>query len=83
MDDEDSLEKVLKNRKSLLDTHTGSGMTYDFIFRPPAGILNSIKPLAPKFEMIISFDRAVSDLSLISTKANSKEPLAGKEWFYM
>jgi len=73
------LTKVVENRESLIDTHNGTSTTYDFIFRPPAGILNSIKPLAPKFEMIISFDRAVSDLSLINSKADGTEPMSGKE----
>ena len=55
---EESLKLITTNRASLLQS-TGDTVLYDFLFRPPAGILNSIKPLAPKFEVVISFDSRV------------------------
>lgn len=48
---------------------------FDLLFRPPVGILNSTKPLLPKTDMVISFDRAVSDLALISKTADAENPL--------
>ena len=41
-------------------------ITYDFLFRPPTGILNSTKPLLPKSEMILTLDRAYGDIALIN-----------------
>ena len=75
---QDKMDIIANNRRSEMDVQTGNSTTYDFLFRPPAGILNSIKPLAPKFEMIISFDRAISDLSLINKATDSTESLTGK-----
>ena len=51
---------------------------YELLFRPPVGILNSKIPLAPKTELIISFDRADSSLALISKVANTENPFEGK-----
>ena len=75
--DEETLRLITSNRKSLI-TSSGPTVSYDFLFRPPAGILNSIKPLAPKFELVISFDRATSDLSLINGIDNHDEPTKGQ-----
>ena len=68
---------ITANRKSMLDS-TGDTVLYDFLFRPPSGLLNSVKPLPPKFELTISFDRAQSDLSLINAAENHAEPMSGK-----
>ena len=51
---------------------------YEILFRPPTGILNSKTPLAPKTELIISFDRADSALALISKTVDAENPLEGK-----
>ena len=51
---------------------------YELLFRPPTGILNCRTPLAPKTELIISFDRADSSLALISKVAETENPLEGK-----
>ena len=48
---------------------------FDLLFRPPIGILNSTKPLLPKTDMVLSFDRAISDLALISKTADGENPL--------
>ena len=51
---------------------------FELLFRPPVGILNSSKPLLPKTDMVLSFDRAVSDLALISKTVNGENPLANE-----
>ena len=68
------------SRASLRDINSPSEalVTYDFIFRPPCGLLNSKKPLITGTEMTLSFDRAVSDLSLIAKKDVSTSKLLGK-----
>ena len=62
------LGMVEDTRQSLRES-TGDVITYDLLFRPPTGILNSSKPLMPKKEFILSFDRAPADLALIDKKA--------------
>ena len=71
-------DSTASSRKSLVDVHTSGHQTYEFLFRPAVGILNSLKPLATDFEMTISFDRAVSDLALINKTSGSTEALSGK-----
>ena len=63
--DSDQFAKIDGMRKSL-STYSGDTITYNFLYRPPMGILNSTKPLLPNSELIITFDRANSDLSLIA-----------------
>ena len=75
--DPDSLERVEKSRKTLSTTSTSTHETYNFIFRPACGILNSTKPLLPKTELILSFDRCVADIGLIS-KTSGNNDLDGK-----
>lgn len=74
---QEQLAAITDSRQSLRSS-TGNVVTYDLLFRPPAGILNSAKPLMPKKELVLSFDRAPSELGLINKKADSNEPLAGK-----
>lgn len=78
--DSATLAEVRANRKPIVDDIYAQGATvpYEFLFRPPAGILNSIKPLPPKFEFLISFDRAPSDLGLINAIQSHDEPESGK-----
>lgn len=76
-DGDKRLEKILERRLSCVKS-SGSTTTYDLLFKPPSGILNSTKPLLPKTEMIISFDRASSELALLSKATDGLEPLAGK-----
>ena len=71
------LGKVESTRSSLRAS-TGNSVTYDLLFRPPSGILNSSKPLMPKKELILSFDRATSELGLINKSSESESSLAGK-----
>ena len=73
----DATAKLEKSRESHLST-AGNMVTYDLLFKPPSGILNSSKPLLPKTEMIISFDRASSELALINKEQAYESPLAGK-----
>ena len=79
-DEQDTTTKttVQTNRLSLLNANQDNTVSYDFLFRPPAGILNSIKPLAPNFELKIALDRAPSDLCLLNSEPNHAEPLSGK-----
>ena len=51
---------------------------YELLFRPPVGILNSTKPLLPKTEFVLSFDRAVSDLAMIKKTIAAENPLDGE-----
>ena len=71
-------DAIKELRKSLRTSSDPTMTSYDLIFRPPFGILNSKKPLLPKTEMILSFDRANSELSLINMEANTTHSLAGK-----
>ena len=71
-------ELTTGNRESLRSKKSGASyQTYDLIFRPPSGILNSKLPLLPNTELIISFDRAISDLSLISKVADMDSDILG------
>ncbi len=77
LSDADSLATVEKSRKTLSTTSTNTHETYNFIFRPACGILNSSKPLPPKTELILSFDRCSADFGLISKSSDSGD-LSGK-----
>jgi len=68
----------LEGTRKSLRVSTGNMVTYDLLFRPPSGILNSAKPLMPKKEIILSFDRATSELGLINKSSESEGVLAGK-----
>ena len=72
-----SMAEAEKSRESLSSTSTQTHQTYNFIFRPACGILNSTKPLAPKSELNLSFDRCTADMSLID-KADNGVDLSGK-----
>ena len=74
----DALTKVEKSRQSYITSANSAYVVYDLLFKPPTGILNSTKPLLPKTEMIISFDRAPAELSLLSKEQNFESPLSGK-----
>ena len=69
--------KIEKSRETYVTSPSGF-TTYDLLFKPPCGILNSKKPLLPKTEMIISFDRAAAELALIDKTAEHSSALAGK-----
>ena len=71
------LSKIEDKRLSLLNNN-GNDQVYDLLFKPPTGLLNSKKPLLPKTEMILSFDRASSEISLLNKSNESDEPLSGK-----
>ena len=69
------LSTIENSRNAFAKTSDGDYAVYDLLFRPPVSILNSVKPLVPKTDMVISFDRAVSDLAMISKTANGENPL--------
>ena len=71
------LEKIEGSRQSLVKS-SDEKVVYDLLFKPPTGILNSKKPLLPKTEMIVSFDRASSELALINKSADQETTLDGK-----
>ena len=75
--DQDILDAVTKTRQSFV-TSSGDTVTYDLLFKPPSGILNSDKPLLPKMEMILSFDRATSEIGLLNKSSAFDSPLTGK-----
>ena len=71
------LTQIEHSRRSL-STSTGNNVTYNFLFRPPTGILNSTKPLLPKSELILTFDRAPADIALINKETIADDSLEGK-----
>ena len=73
----DRLQLIEEKRQTCV-LSTGDTTTYDLLFKPPVGILNSTKPLVPKTEMILSFDRATSEIALINKIKDGTTPLAGK-----
>jgi len=73
----DNLTEIEAKRQSLSTSTGNTHITYNFLFRPPMGLLNSSKPLLPKSEMIITFDRAFADIALID-KPTTVEALSGK-----
>ena len=78
--DEQRKSIILSKRASLIrKSNFPTGFkTYDFLFHPQAGIMSSVKPLAPNCEMKLTFDRACSDLSLIAISQGVDNPFAGK-----
>ncbi len=75
--EKEALDKAKKSRDTLSSSSSLTHNTYNFIFRPACGILNSTKPLTPKSELIISFDRCIADMALVNT-ADEDETFAGK-----
>ena len=75
--DSENLARIKLSRKSLCKTGQ-TNVFYDLLFKPPSGLLNSKKPLIPKTEMIISFDRAPSELALINEVEQTESTLDGK-----
>ena len=73
----DQLSTLEKSRYSFVKSANGH-TTFDLLFKPPAGILNSSQPLLPKTEMMLSFDRAPAELSLINKTSDYDSPLAGQ-----
>lgn len=69
---------VRSDRMPFLIADDGDFQEYELLFRPSTGILNSKLPLAPKTELILSFDRAESSLALIGKTVNAVNPFAGK-----
>ena len=72
------LTTIESSRQSLLSQPKDDKIIYDLLFRPAIGILNSKKPLLPKTEMIISFDRANSELALINKAVDQETEMDGK-----
>lgn len=72
-----STAEVLRASLRDINAPTEAFVTYDFIFRPPCGLLNSKKPLLAGTELTISFDRAISDLSMIAKTTNTMSDLLG------
>jgi hypothetical protein len=72
------LESIEDSRKSYTKSKSDTKVVYDLLFKPPCGILNSKLPLLPKTEMILSFDRANSELALINKIASQETTLDGK-----
>lgn len=72
------LTAIEDSRKSYTKSSSDTIVLYDLLFKPPAGILNSKKPLLPKTEMIISFDRASSELALINKNPDQETTMDGK-----
>ena len=76
----DRLKLVRHQRDPLVDASafpTGF-KTYQFIFRPPIGILNCLKPLAPGHEVKFTLERAPSEAALLSEVKDTINPLEGK-----
>ena len=69
------LPSVEAPRSSFAKTSDNEWAIFDLLFKPPVSILNSTKPLVPKTDMVISFDRAVSDLALIAKTSTAENPL--------
>lgn len=76
--DSDVSGKLQSSRAPLLTSGDNNWYYYDLLFRPPVGILNSTKPLLPKTELTLHFDRAVSDLAIIALKEDAKNTMDGK-----
>ena len=74
---QDAIDKISDSRQSYVNS-SGNMVTYDLLFKPPSGILNSDKPLLPKTELVISFDRAGSELALLNKSKDYESPLTGK-----
>ena len=70
--------KDAPDRTSLSQPSSSNSATYFFRFRPQVGLLNSLKPLLPKTEITLSFDRAPCDLALITLVKNENDPYSGK-----
>ena len=67
-------------RDTLLDSDAAStgNKLFEFLFKPPVGILNCLKPLPPNFEVKLTLDRCVSDIALIALETGTENPRAGK-----
>ena len=78
IDDEDKTTTVTDARATLRNDSPANFTKFELLFRPPAGILNSMLPLLTNTEMTISFDRAVSDLSVIAITNNGGADVTGK-----
>ena len=74
----DGPDLVKADRMAFINSDDANFTEYELLFRPSTGILNSKLPLAPKTELILSFDRAESSLALIGKTADAENPLAGK-----
>ena len=75
----DILKKATKTMdlRRKLGKSEGSKITYDFVFVPNDGFLNSNIPLTNDCEVILSFDRAIIDTSFMKV-AESSSDLHGK-----
>ena len=71
-------ETVQNSRNPFLISSDGKWYFYDILFRPPLGILNCTKPLLPKTEFGLHFDRANSNLALIEKTDGAENPYKDK-----
>ena len=71
-------DSVENTRNPFLASSDGAWYIYDILFRPPLGILNCSKPLLPKTELSLHFDRAVSSLALIAKTNDAENPYGDK-----
>ena len=78
LESEHVAQTVTVTRGSFVESSDNQWVLYDLLFRPPIGILNSTKPLMPKTEMTLHFDRATSELAMIAKTKNDENPLSGK-----
>jgi len=78
IDDNEKTNSLTASRATLRDDSSPNFTKFELLFRPPAGILNSMLPLLTNTEMTISFDRAISDLSIISFTENGGTNVTGK-----
>ncbi len=76
-EDAKNLTEVETTRQTLSASESLTHDTYTFMFRPATGILNSTKPLLPKTELILSFDRCDADLALVN-KTTDNDTMTGK-----
>ena len=71
-------EKLDRSSLSIESSGSDDTQIYHFRFRPQNGLLNSLKPLLPKQEFTLSFDRASADLSLIASELSEDYDISGQ-----
>ena len=69
--------EIVSNRRKAL-TKSGTNYIYEFIMIPNDPFLNENQPLPPGVELQLSFDRLVSDFSVLRVDSGSANPLKGK-----
>ena len=74
MADADVKATVESSRNPFNISADGKWHLYDILFRPPLGILNCSKPLLPKTELSLHFDRAISSLAMVAKERGAENP---------